>query len=206
MKKVVCLLMIFQLILFFGLGSDALAGKKKIVVANTEWSIQGTPKVYLCVDADNPPFASGPYIGSMVGAVGLAQFGEPDEVSTGTISPMVVANIGDVVPPGSVDAPPALVITGAAGYYNLESYTLKKNTVTSTMGNLCIEHPVLGILEEYPTGTCADPAVFGDMNAVFKFTKKGTFTGSVEYRNEGPPCVDTVISVSGKLLGTFADE
>ena len=198
MKKVVCLLMMCLLVFFFGLGSDALAGKKKIVVVNSEWQIQGTGKMYACIDADTPAkFASGDYIGSMIGAVGLAEFGESDEVSTGTIAPVMITN-----PAGQ----PAILAIGSLGVYNLESYSLKKNTVKSTSGNVCIEDPFGGVLEEYPDGACDNDGVFDDINAVFKFTKKGTFTGSVRFRNTEPICVDKVISVSGKLLGTFSDE
>lgn len=173
MKKVVSLLMICLLVSVFCLGSDALAGKKKLTKAQlvgTEWEIEGTGKYYDC--------ESGDYLGSMVGAVGLAVFEELDAV--GTIAPMVVTFPG--------------VIVGSSGIFTLDDYTLKANILRSSTGLIEITHPVGGLIEEFS----------GDMEAVLKFTKKGTFTGTVKYTNlDKDPCEANVIKFSGKMLDKF---
>jgi hypothetical protein len=195
MKKVICLLLIGLLFSVFGLESDAFAKSKKLILTNTEWLIQGTGKMYDC---------DGNYLGSMIGSVGLGQFGEPASASsdgtgaTGTIAPVVVTN---------PEGPPAQVVTGSVGVYYLESYTLKKNTATATSGNVCIETSSDEIIEEYPEGACGGNGDFGPMNAVFKFTKKGTFTGVIKYTIGDCPGLgmQNIISVSGRLLGEFPD-
>ena len=177
MKKVVSLLMICLLVSVFCLGSDALAGKKKLTKAQlvgTEWEIEGTGKYYDC--------ESGDYLGSMVGAVGLAVFEELDAV--GTIAPMVVTFPG--------------VIVGASGTFILDDYTLKANILRSTNGSIEITSPAPG----------ADPGDIEDysgaMESVLKFTKKGTFTGTVKYTNlDKDPCEANVIKFSGKMLDKF---
>lgn len=175
MKKVIYLLMICLLVSVFGLESDALAKKKKITaetLVNTEWEISGTGKYYVCETGDYP----GDYLGSMIGAVGLAIFYDTEVV--GTIAPIVVTGGG--------------VIVGASGTFILEEYTLKGNTLSSTKGSIVIDHPQAGNLESFE----------GDMEAVLKFTKKGTFKGTVNYTNLDK-CEDNVITFSGQLMGQF---
>jgi hypothetical protein len=178
MKKVVCLFMICLLVSFFGLGSDALAKKKKITaetLVNTEWEISGTGKYYSCETGVNP----GEYLGSMVGSVGLAIFSGTEVL--GTIAPMVVTGGG--------------VIVGASGTFILYDYTLKGNKLSSTEGSIVINHPDWGELENYPRD---------EMEAVLKFTKKGTFKGTVKYTND--KCEDNVITFSGKMMGQFPSD
>lgn len=174
MKKVVSLLMICLLVSVFCLGSDALAGKKKLTKAQlvgTEWEIKGTAKMYDCETGD--------YLGSMVGAVGLAIFGDPD--AEGTVTPAMGTGSG--------------VIVGTSVTFILDAYTLKANTLRSTTGSVQITSPggTLGDIEDYKDG----------MVAVLKFTKKGTFKGTITYTNEIPFCVKNVINFTGKMLGKF---
>lgn len=174
MKKVVCLFMICLLVSFFGLGSDALAKKKKITaetLVNTEWEISGTGKYYSC--------ETGEYLGSMVGAVGLAIFGGTEVL--GTIAPMVVTGGG--------------VIVGASGTFILSGYTLKGNKLSSTQGSIVINLPGVSGFERY----------LGAMETVLKFTKKGTFKGTVKYTNPDK-CEDNVITFSGKMMGQFPSD
>lgn len=176
MKKAVCLLMICLLVLFFGLGSDAIAKKKKkkrlkitkAYLVGTEWEIKGTGRDYDC--------DTGEYLGSMVGGIGLAVFGDPE--ATGTVAPMVSTDMG--------------VVAGARADYILDDYTVSANTVRSDSGSVEISAPGVGVIEEYE----------GPIDAVFKFTKNTIFTGTVQYTDD-VRCVETIINVSGRMLGRF---
>ena len=128
--------------------------------------------------AENP---GGEYLGSMVGAVGLAIFSDTEVV--GTIAPMVVTGGG--------------VIVGASGTFILYDYTLSGNKLRSTEGSILIDLPgMAGSLR----------ITEGSHGSRIKVHKKRDFHGYGKIHQHCIKCEDNVITLSGKIMGQFPSD
>jgi hypothetical protein len=116
------------ILVLFGSGVSANDGKiKEGWLANTEWEITGTAKLYNS--------SNGNYLGSMAGASGLHVFFSEEEGATGIVAPTLVLNYG--------------VVPGTTAEYSLYSYTLKGNVAKSTTGRVLITVPGTDPIEDY---------------------------------------------------------